>query len=426
MRSLLRAAPFMAWLISVGCHPTSQPSPLAGYIPKCPKHPLQFEVVEPDTGHSFHLRTLTTIPLSGELSSIVEVHDCQRLILPDPSGAPGALSYGPLATIFASNTLGSQFDSSAKQPRMRASAVIYSWNTRNPVTGDYPSLGIKAGWNCLYVYQGGHGVQARMIPATTDTLCLKPPRGEAGTVLEVIATPPPAGMGPDDIPPVARWAGDLGAGARTNHIWIRCGNMSCEIGPRGFKPERDLPPEVKHKIAMLSKGAPPTSRMVDIGGWYDHQLLAVPGTSGKLKVGTVMATLIPISSLGDLQENAFTDGKWQVVAFAYLPDSAATYSGKLNFEAGVNVVSLHYGPHGDGAIPAGAAIRPCDVPLPATASEQWWAMVTSASGVTKYFCVHRWEHTVNGKDLPGTVRWRWLDDDETTWYRCPKGCCPTG
>ena len=184
--------------------------------------------------------------------------------------------------------------------------------------------------------------------------------------------------------------GDLGEGARTNHIWIRCGNMSCEIGPTGFKPERGLPPEIRQQISTLS-GMTGPGRMVDIAGWGDHQLLANPGTSGKPSVGSVPGTLIPVPSLGRMDEAAFSG--WQVVAFAFLPEAAATYSGKLNFDRGINVISLHYGARNDGAIPATATVATCSAPLPTTASEQWWAMVKSANGNTRYFCVHRWEHS---------------------------------
>ena len=41
--------------------------------------------------------------------------------------------------------------------------------------------------------------------------------------------------------------------------------------------------------------------------------------------------------------------------------------------------------------------------------------------ISAYRCVHRRIHS--GEEIPGAVRWRWKEDDETMWVRCPQGCC---
>jgi hypothetical protein len=399
------------------------PNPPIGYIPKCPDHPFKFEVVVLDTATDMYItKQLSTIAISGERSGVVEVHDCQRLIL-NSGGVTGApLVYGPLATIFASDSLELPISGSRDSRSVRAAAAIYSWGMSSTEPGSYSSLGIDAGWNCLYVFKAGHGTQARMVKAVTDSSCLKPLPAGKGTPLRVVQSPPPPGMNADDIPPVARWAGELGVGAPTNHIWIRCGGMSCEIGPPDFKQEHGLPTEARDRVLALTSNSALTKRVLSVGGWYDQQLLAVPGSGGELEVSGVFATLIPYPTLGSMSEEAFRPG-WQVVAYAYLPEEATGYREKLNFSKGVNTISLQFGEKAhvfrDGGDPGTCTVS--------NTGDEWWGRIESASGgAPKYFCVHRWQHTVSGKPLPGTVRWQWLNVDEKTWIRCPGGCCPIG
>jgi hypothetical protein len=40
---------------------------------------------------------------------------------------------------------------------------------------------------------------------------------------------------------------------------------------------------------------------------------------------------------------------------------------------------------------------------------------------TAGFAAQRHPHP--GFPIPGTLRWRWLADDETIWVRCDDGCC---
>jgi hypothetical protein len=418
--SLRRAVPVaaMAAVLGLGC-PKPSPIPPVGYIPKCPTHPLKFEVVVLDTAiDAYVTKLLSTIAISGERSSVVEVHDCQRLIL---ASSAGPLVYGPLATIFASDSLDLPIAESIESRGLRASAAIYSWGMSSTQPGSYSSLGITAGWNCLYVFAHGNGVEARMVHALTDSTCLERLPPGKGTPLRVVQTPPPAGMSADDIPPVARWAGELGDGAHTNHIWIRCGNMSCEVGPADFKPEHGLSTDARNLVLALTLNAPETQRVLAVAGWYDQQLLGVPGSGGELEPSNVFATLIPAPSLGSMTEDSLR--LWRVVAYAYLPDSAPGYADKLNFGKGINTISLRFGPKAlvfeDGGDPGTCAI--------ANTGDEWWGRIESANGgPPRYFCVHRWQHDVSGKDLPGTVRWQWLNVDERTWIRCPKGCCPIG
>jgi hypothetical protein len=56
----------------------------------------------------------------------------------------------------------------------------------------------------------------------------------------------------------------------------------------------------------------------------------------------------------------------------------------------------------------------------------WKAMITNPVNQRSVVrCVARYamDPTLN---IPGTVRWRWLADDEGQWMRCPLGCCELG
>ena len=431
MRSLRRAVPVvaMAMLVALGCEKTVPPpkaipaAPL-GYIPKCPGHPFKLEVAEldKDTGHVWVKHIVTTIDLSGDLTPVVEVHDCQRLILSN-SGADKPLSYGPLALIFAGDSvktlLTNPGDSQVATTRpQRAAAVIYSWWKDDPRTGDYPALGIEGGWNCLYLSPSGGGVVARMVPARRQDECLKPASAE-GTMLEVHTQAPPSGMTADDIPAVARWGWAVTQGGPTNDIWVRCGGLACEVGPMGFKPEADLPADVRHAVLAKIGTSREAQRLFAFKGWYDQQLLAVVEPPGGLEVSGVRATLFPWPNLGAQNTDSKFD-VWQQVALAYLPEEAAGYGAKLNLESGINEISMRRGKM-TSALPAGrTVVRTCN-----NTGDQWWAMIRSKSGV-QYFCMTRYLHGLPPDKMPGTVRWRWLDDDESTWIRCPKGCCPIG
>jgi hypothetical protein len=197
--------------------------------------------------------------------------------------------------------------------------------------------------------------------------------------------------------------------------------MACEIGPGDFEPEPELPADAKSKILAITGISTAKRRVVEFRGWYDQQLLAEPDGAEGLKVGGVLATLVPSPDLGAMN-NVQDFNNWQRVAFAYLPDDAPTYAEKLNLRKGVNVIYLRRGAK-ESVFASGEKVeRDCEGEDDNTA-DPWWAKVESPSGAVKYYCVHRWVHPTAGR-LPGTVRWRWLRDDEKTWIRCPGGCCP--
>jgi hypothetical protein len=192
------------------------------------------------------------------------------------------------------------------------------------------------------------------------------------------------------------------------------------VGPVGFRPEPELPSEAKASIFAAVGSSRETQRVLESRGWYDQQLLAEPDGAGGLKVGSVLATLIPTPRLEQLNKDSDFDD-WTVVAFAYFPEESATYKAKFNFDRGLNRIFLRRGP-AVVALPKGVLpVRICESD---NSTDPWWAKIESAGGDVKFYCANRWKHSGGDEALPGTVRWRWLDDDEKTWIRCPTGCCP--
>jgi hypothetical protein len=403
------------------CDPAAKKSPPAqgpdatGYIPKCPEHgqPIEVMVRDPRAHGEFTLRSLTTVALAGPTTHVVEVHDCQRLVVPSRDN-PADDVYGPLAMIFASESLATPLSEEAKPPR--ASAVIYSWGgNKDTETGDYDPLGIKAGFNCLYLSRVNNQVQAMMVPVDVDTACTKQPT-VPGTMLQVKEQPTPPGLGAVDIPAVARWEGEFSHGGRSQHIWIRCGDRACLVGRHGFTPSRPIPDRVQQELAVRMGTTPKRLRVMAINGWFDEQPLALPDGNGKLKVSKLVGVLVPHPDVGEFEQTGqFAD--WRPVAYAWMPIASEDYKQKLGFDEGINVISMRQGPPPDGVT---------SVCLDDTEGLGWWVKIESQGGAVKYMCSQRYLHNLPPEKMPGTVRWRWLDTDETTWVRCPQGCCTTG
>jgi hypothetical protein len=85
------------------------------------------------------------------------------------------------------------------------------------------------------------------------------------------------------------------------------------------------------------------------------------------------------------------------------------------------------------AVPVADIITPCDERVSfsgyAVDEDEWWVRITGldAAGapVAKYKCATRYLFTgeTMPSHVPGTVRWRWLANDEGGWMRCGHGCC---
>jgi hypothetical protein len=351
-----------------------------------------------DCPHDFHAiapnsqREIDVVPLAGAITDVVGYHDCQRLVIDDGK------SYGPLVAVFASARLGSlEGDlASAGTGLAIAAAEIYSYD------GPYDPLGIEPGFNCLYVWHA-ETWQAKMVPvgydegACLESLPFSDPRGKQ---LQV-RVDRESDMAQSDYPPVAKW--DWDAINMTQYIGLACGAAWCEIGEAGFQPSAPV------AFANIA-----STRVSRVKGWFDEQALAVTGPDGLLHPSAVRGVLFPTLDLAEQNDPAVFHARWVQVATAVLDGPLPQYKEKLNYDAGANLIFLCNGTRAE-CIPSDASQPAC------TGEGSWWGKIVSTTGEIRYSCVAYKDHA--GLDVPGTVRWRWMVDDETNWIRCPTGCC---
>lgn len=461
------------------CPPPPPPPEDEAFSPKCPEHLENWLAGDSAEGKEY-TQLIGKITASGGLAAMPEVNDCQRLIFADGAGAK---SYGPLGVLFASQSLGELFNPAVgdgAQYRVAAAATINTWE------GSYPPLHLPAGWSCLYIVRRPRQFEAHpevqrvrpsdtaarvqvmskllrtVAPKEVDTAMIRsellslwaggdrpepvyvyvahvvPVNASADSTvscpltnserlaefpaLAVSATPLATLVGTPGVDALggfsaARWDADFGNGGRSQHISVRCGDAWCDV----------MPTDAAGPVPDLRPGDLPSTAKVDLKGWYDQQFLSVPDPAhpGRLVPGSTLATYLPHRELGGLTDPDF-DG-WRVVGYIHLNEASPTYKEKLNLEAGWNRVSLHRG-----ELPEGVqATRGCRGAAQGSKDgekhklDPWWVKVEAPAGGASYFCSYRQTHPGPAQDLPGIVRWRWLDDDETTWTRCPGGCCPS-
>ncbi len=390
--------------------------------------------------------------LTGPISNAPEYHDCQRL-LEDTSG-----EYGTLAGIYASWTLNDLVDSVERTRSAVAAAEIYAWD------GDYPRLGIRQGFNCLYMMPDIKRREiirwrAWVIPVRErGDQCTAPldPNDPGAEAKELRVGVVQSALHGQDVPAVARW--DWNPTNNSQTIGIKCDINWCIVGDSvgfGLGESHDLHSMPSLHNAALSDGATDFPRVVEVRGWYDEQRLD-PATGPKV-AGDVIGTVIPHPSLVRYSRADFEPvGTFLPAAFVVLRatnlignqprmrhnrEIVASYLAKYNFALGMNRVSLCAGAPHD-CVPAGTTAPSC---TPAgddqwTANDEaWTARVVSGAtptrpSTTRYFCVRRCKFA--DADMarepslalagPGTARWRWKAHDATLWTSCPKGCCQLG
>lgn len=359
------------------------------------------------------------VPLSGPITGIPEFHDCQRFIVVRGSDTV----YDSLYAIFAAfhlESLPDHFGKSPSQPQIALpAATVYSYG------GTYPSLGIRAGFSCLYLWNPPSW-RAKMVPSSSGDC--RPPVNPAtvnGTVLEVrVASNPQYGAA--DYPPVARW--DWDARRSKQYIGIMCGAAWCEIGDGGFVPSQVFGKLLPADPTLVQQ---PTSleinRVSKIKGWYDAQLLAVVGPNGRLRPSGVWATFVPHPALDRTDNLANFGNSWVHIGTVVLSGDLPSYKSKLNFvfdpaqPQSAKIYFCHGAPVSPGQS-GGCEMASASLPSCTPQPDPWWAKIVSKTG-TVYRCIIRREHPTASAHIPGTVRWRWVLDDEGTWGRCTGGCC---
>ncbi len=394
-----------------------------------------------NAGHDTVLAILKGVPLSGPIASIPEYHDCQRFI--DSSNR-----YIDIFAIFAAFRLDTvdTLRAVASMPM----ATIYTEG------GNYPALGIRPGFNCLFLAHTSDGWNATMIPWGTDRSdCADghiTPGAGVGTDLSVLQQVVSTKFRARDFPPVARW--DRDRLDREYTIGIRCGGAWCEVGRKGFAPSAGYNgPYLRFDpIGGVRPSPVAEARVQMIKGWYDVQRLALPTAAG-IQPTPFRGFLIPHPALDSLAWLHWTTNAtasldsyyavgWLHVGYAYMEGDYP----KWNFRKGTNKIYMCYGELG----------RNCRIPPPLPAPEKpsayttleqcpadptittrhWWAKTISEAGTVTYVCIERMDHrkdllgwlnqsayTNVSFSLPATARWRFLIKDESGWWGCPTGCC---
>lgn len=393
---------------------------------ECPEHSVGIRGV--DTA-GVTVDSIFRIPLSEPITNIPEYHDCQRFI--------DSTRYGSIYAIFAAFRL----DQIAGGPQPTPVATIYTPD------GEYPALGIKPGFNCLVMSKTGKAWKARMIwrgqGKDKANCAANPLSGSQETTLDAKPQPLGRSFAPNSFPPAARWDWDSLNGKQ--YIGIQCGAAWCEVGTPGFQAstpfEAPVPPF--DPIAGIDVPVEATERVQRIKGWYDVQRLALWPNGSNQQPSTVRGVLIPHPALDMINWGAdplqiYRD-RWVHVAWAIVDGDYP----KWHFKRGNNKISLCYGtadstscnipmsshPENSSSIPLGAC--PTD---PAESGLRWWSRTESAADSTSYGCVLRMNHKADIDEwrktnpgvvfrIPGTARWKFLPDDESTWVSCPTGCC---
>lgn len=327
------------------------------------------------------------VEIAEGISEVPEFHDCQRFIRTGMLSSFSALftgpKYGALYAIFVSDSLErlmNELGAHALEPV--AVAEVYTSK------GKYPELGIKEGFNCLYLTSKNSWEAYMVAVGETAGKCTRLLGGlRVGAKKLTVRRVEVPHMIETEYPAVARWDRDLKG---RYFIGVKCGAAWCEVGLQDTALS-------SAPLAVTAGATHGELRVRQIKGWYDQQSLAIPSglhVRPQPKIGTV----IPNPDLGD---NTFTfaEGVSTAVATIEIGD-IPEYKSKLGLTAGTNSLSLR------------------------VKDNKWTAEIKNpATGTVKTLKVIRRDHTGEGFKIPGTVRWRWLAGDETIWVRCLYGCC---
>ncbi len=450
--SVVAAIAFLGTTGTAGLYswnPSSARASLPTGRPECPQDSIHLPVHADQSTTTF----VTRISVAPNIANVPEFNDCQAFVdgtgnkyLRDPKGEAA------LFAIFASETLDRlefRLDSVAGNRRLPtnytdiyglSAAEIYSFEK------DYPALGIKGGFNCLFLKRSfdSNGIatwHALMVAVgSAEPTCGSKfdsnPSVTTTTRLQVRVRPNPAGLSSTDVPAVARW--DWDRERREHYIGIKCGRQWCEVGRDGF---------VASQFYAVSSPSPLFQRTRMIKGWYDEQRLAVQQGTGPAEVSPLRGTIYPDSAIDGLEgfgsSSPFTN-HWLPAAYVQIhPDptaaaAAAIYEARFNFAVTpdgtqMNLIYLCSGSAAECFSHYG--MKPTSVAFVDKCEQQaqvlgdgppWWARVVRggvAPGYVTFKCVTRRAHGTKVPHIPGAARWRWMVEDEGTWMRCLQGCC---
>lgn len=413
--------------------------------PECPHTPFLPTI---DSVRKQQVMT-SVVPLSGPTTDIPEFHDCQRFIV----DSAGKDVYGSLYAIYASSGLDTlvQHIDTLQEPSIHPeyrgkiaavpAATVYSYGGTpdDPSTYDggvYDALKIQPSWNCLYLWRQRHtdSWRAWMINQGLNNKCSDP------VVIDPANAPPgelkvtPV-LVKDSVPRVARW--DWDANKREQYVGIACGHAWCEVSKDGDL-SAQATPAVSHweSVDGLSMDPPGAHAVIGVKGWYDAQRLALPGPNGRPYPSDIWGVVVPHPTLGQqkkvMLQTMDAQHRWVHVATAVV---SRNYDGQvLKLKAGQENKIYLCDPAGGPCpgVPTGMTCPAAGVSDPSV-SEWLFSKVTYFRSVffglwhvrvSTYYCEAKRDASATPRPkIPGTARWRWLANDETTWKSCDPGCC---
>jgi hypothetical protein len=245
-----------------------------------------------------------------------------------------------------------------------------------------------------------------------------------------------------DYPPVARW--DWDPVHHQYYIGIKCGAAWCEVGQSGFTASNTHAGLAQDFFPAPDPNNLLERRVVEIKGWYDEQPLAVyDRTLGTIRPTALIATVFPDYGLDAIRDQSAFDGEWVRMARVALRlhhpwamgdidqtlEDLSNYILKFNFALTgdspvLNEVFICRGSAQACGVPAAFTTDECDPET--TDGADWWVKLRRAGqendSRSLYGCV-TYRMVTMGFRIPGTVRFRWLADDEGAWVPCVLGCC---
>ena len=391
----------------------SESNPLTSTVqdrgrPECPHDGVM--IMKDDEGRLYV--EPSTVSHEEYLPDIPELHDCQRFIVRD---ARGDLAYDSLYAIFARPTgilsfREMRFTTDTLLPPNQSNQVFNASPTAVALItsygGTYAPLGIRPGVSCLYLSHQDRTWSAQLIHNGNSGDCPKQPRSGVRP-LEVRENILPPYLSAEDVPAVARWDWTEGG---VQYIGVRCGGRWCEIGPPGFRPAPGIPaPSIWANTIQ--------ARTFLVKGWYDRQMLATTrNVAGQQKLvpSGMLGIVVPHPLVDSHIEQRYIDAgnanSWLTVAYVYVDGNV--YDTPQNHHLkrfwpdrnlSRNVLQMRV--------------------LSSSSGRVWQARYENTGTAFKVkFRPHDWAMT-GTYHIPGTARWRWQAFDETTWTRCPYGCC---
>ncbi len=418
---------------------------MAGYVstcgkqslPECP-HDWDFSKIQVPN-EKRQLETLQTFNGSPYLSgpglqtNVPEFNDCQRLVL----GKGKTAQYDSLYAVWARDSME---DTLSIMNAMNAldSGLAFPMVEILSLGGDYDHLGIESGFSCLYVLKPGNTWFAVLVNfGTIEEDCRSPKQVEALqnahklSIKRISANDMKLEW--KDFPAVARW--DWDERSNTQVIGFGCFDGWCEVGELGHEPETG--PDLTATMGSIAGLG--DSPVLKVKGWYDDQRLSPTERhwwQHWKHPRAVVGTIVPVPGLAQLESPDF-DHTWKTIAYVNLSEPSNEYNAAASFVpmagSSVTTISLcmeHWGGttpllDGEGCEGISESLRQAAncAPEAAVPTIHWWAKTIPADNTEpRYWCIVR-RSAPEHVPVPGTARWRWMADDETTWGRCGGACC---